>query len=185
MEDNAIIELYWNRIEDAIRCTSDKYGRYLLKIALNVLNKREDAEECTNDTYLTAWNKIPPNRPNKLLAFLGRITRNIALDRYDYLSAKKRNSQFDVLLSELEQCLPSNNTVESDLDEGEIAASINRFLNKTNEDMRIVFVRRYWFSDSIKDIAERFNISESKVKSMLFRTRNKLRFHLEKEGHTI
>ena len=185
MEDNAIIELYWNRIEDAIRCTSDKYGRYLLKIALNVLNKREDAEECTNDTYLAAWNKIPPNRPNKLLAFLGRITRNIALDRYDYLSAKKRNSQFNVLLSELEQCLPSNNTVESDLAEGEIADSISRFLKNTNEDMRIVFVGRYWFSDSIKDIAEQFNISESKVKSMLFRTRNKLRFHLEKEGHEI
>lgn len=185
MDDNVIIEMFWQRIEDAIRCTSEKYGKYLLKIALNILHRNEDAEECTNDTYLAAWNQIPPNRPNKLLAYLGRITRNIAMDKLDYLSAKKRNSQFDVLLSELEECLSSSHTVEGEYEAGEIAGVISRFLKTTDTNTRNVFIRRYWFSDSILEIADKYDMSESKIKSMLFRTRNKLKVYLEKEGYTI
>lgn len=183
MDDNLIIDLFWNREEIAIRHTARKYGNYLCKIAFNILHVNKEVEECVNDTYFAAWNQIPPKRPKKLLPFLGRITRNISLNRYDYLTAKKRNGTFDILLSELEDCLSSSANVEKTYENGEISRIISDFLMSCDSDTRNVFVRRYWFSDSISDISKMFNMSESKIKSMLFRTRIKLKGHLEKEGY--
>lgn len=185
MRDQTIIELFFRRSEDAIRSVSQKYGRYLIKIALNILRRYEESEECVNDTYLTAWNQIPPDHPENLLPYLGRITRCLALNRHDYLTAQKRNSDFTVQLSELEECLPSKNSVWAQYEDGQTAAAISAFLRAQKKEERNVFIRRYWFSDSISEIAARFHMSESKVKSMLFRIRNRLRKHLESEGYHI
>ena len=185
MTDQMIIELFWRRSEEAIQNTSQKYGRYLIKIAMNILNLFEESEECVNDTYLAAWNQLPPDRPKELLPYLGRITRCLALNRYDYLKAKKRSSDFTVQLSELEECLVSSNSIEAEYEAEEIASAISKFLRSENTDSRNIFIRRYWFSDSIADIAKRFGLSESKVKSNLFRTRKKLKKYLEKEEITL
>lgn len=182
MHDDDIVKLFWARSETAISELSSKFGHYCYTIAYNVLSNYQDAEECVNDTYLTTWTIIPPNQPNNLSAFIGRIIRNIALDKYDYNIAKKRNGTFDALLSELDECISSPADVEKQCSEGEIAACISAFLRKLDYENRNVFLRRYWYSDSVSNIAGRFEMSESKVKSMLFRTRNKLRFFLEKEG---
>lgn len=182
MEDEKIINLYWNRTEQAITETSMKYGAYLRTIAHNILSNREDAKECENDTYMAAWNQIPPTKPQRLLAFLGKITRNIALDRYDYNKAKKRSGEFDLLLKELESCLPLSNDVEKLYEDRQIPIIINQYLESADYDKRMMFVRRYWYTDSISTIAKRYGYSESKVKSMLFRMRNELRNVLEEEG---
>lgn len=186
MEDEDIVSLYWERKEAAIAETEGKYGRYLKKIALNILAIREDAEECVNDAYLGAWNAIPPNRPNPLRIFLARIVRNIALDRVDYNRRKKRNRDHDVLLSELEECLPDLHTEpEQKLQEEELISLINCFLGKLADEKRKIFICRYWYFDSIKDIAAHFSMSEGKVKTALFRTRNLLKEYLQKEGCDI
>ena len=180
MEDEGIVHLYLQRSQQAIMETKNKYGAYCRAIARNILSNRSDIEECENDTYLAAWNTIPPNRPQKLSVFLGRLTRNIALDKYGYNTAKKRNREFDVVLTELEECLASPDTVETEYAAGELANVINQFLYAIDEQARNLFIRRYWYSDSIEDLSVRFNMSGSKVKSLLFRTRNKLRAHLDK-----
>lgn len=185
MTDQTIIDLFWQRSEDAIESTAEKYGAYLSKIAMNILSCREESEECVNDTYHTAWNQIPPDRPKKLLAYLGRITRCLAFNRYDYLTAQKRCSELTVQLSELEECLSGTACVEAQYEAGEIASCISAFLRNQRPDIRNIFLRRYWFCDSIEQIAGRFHMSESKVKSMLFRTRAKLKQHLESEGYDI
>jgi len=185
MEDAQIIELYWQRSENAIAQTAVKYGRYLMAIALNVLGGEEDSEECVNDAYLGAWNAMPSQRPDYLKAFLGKITRNIALGKFDYNKAKKRNSEFDLVLSELEGCVSSPENVESKFDEDETAKAITKFLLGQKDDYRNIFLRRYWYADSIADVSGRFGMSESKVKSILFRMRGKLKEHLEKEGIAI
>lgn len=185
MTDQIIIDLFWQRSEDAIRNTSQKYGMYLTKIAMNILHNNEESEECVNDTYLTAWEQIPPDRPQKLLTYLGRITRCLALNRYDYLTAQKRNSEFTVQLTELEECLSRPDTVESQYENGELSSAISNFLRTLEPEKRNIFIRRYWFSDNIIDIAGRFEISESKVKSILFRVRKQLKKHLESEGYRI
>ena len=185
MTDQIIIDLFWQRSEDAIRNTSQKYERYLTKIAMNILHNNEDSEECVNDTYFTAWKQIPPDRPQKLLPYLGRITRCLALNRYDYLTAQKRNSEFTVQLTELEECLSSPDTVESQYENGELSSAISNFLRTLEPEKRNIFIRRYWFSDNIIDIARRFEISESKVKSILFRARKQLKKHIESEGYYI
>ncbi len=185
MTDQIIIDLFWQRSEDAIRNTSQKYGMYLTKIAMNILHNNEESEECVNDTYLTAWEQIPPDRPQKLLTYLGRITRCLALNRYDYLTAQKRNSEFTVQLTELEECLSRPDTVESHYENGELSSAISNFLRTLEPEKRNIFIRRYWFSDNIIDIAGRFEISESKVKSILFRVRKQLKKHLESEGYRI
>lgn len=185
MEDKEIMELYWNRDEAAITETSGKYGRYCYSIAWNILHRKEDAEECENDTYLAAWKAMPPKRPNRLAVFLGKITRNIALDYYDYHTAQKRGGIMLELLSELTECVVDWNEPSHDLEAKETAESINRFLKQQGRLNRMIFVRRYWYVDSISDIAERFQISESRVKSSLFRTRKKLRQFLEAEGVVI
>lgn len=182
MDDKAIMALFEVRSEAAIVKTSEKYGKYLFKISWNVLHRHEDAEECVNDTYFTAWQQIPPDKPKKFLPYLGRITRALSLNRYNFLKAQKRNSHFDVLLSELEDCLTSVDSVESTFEAKELARSMNDFLERCKKEHRIIFVRRYWYGDSLAIIAELRNTTESNVKSILFRTRKKLESHLRKEG---
>jgi RNA polymerase sigma factor (sigma-70 family) len=182
MDDETIINLYWERSETAITETAMKYGRYCRAIAFNILSNNADAEECENDTYMAAWNTIPPTRPNKLLVFLGRLTRNIALDRYDYNKAKKRNGEFDAILSELEDFISDQYDVEAKYEAIELSKCISEFLRSIDAENRVIFLRRYWFSDSINDISKQFAMSESKVKSILFRIRKKLKKYLEKEG---
>lgn len=179
MEDERIIDLYWQRDQRALAETGQKYGAYCHAIAFGVLHDREDAEECVNDTWLRAWDSIPPQRPNKLSAFLGRITRNLALDRYDYNHAAKRSGSFDQLLSELSDCIPSTRDDYAQLELSEI---LSAFLRELPEKQRNLFLRRYWYCESLDELARRYHMSLSAVKSSLFRTRNKLKFHLEKEG---
>ena len=140
MDDKEIITLYWQRSQIAIIETKSKYGHYCRAIASNILSNYADIEECENDTYMTAWNIIPPNRPNKLSVFLGRVIRNIALDKYSYNKAKKRNNEFDVILSELEECLSSPDTVENQYEHGELARSISKFLYTIDREARSVFI---------------------------------------------
>lgn len=186
MEDSEIIELYWQRSETAIEETSGKYGNYCKSIVHNILQSMEDTEECVNDTWLHTWNAIPTERPYEFRTWLGRIARNLAFDRYRRMTAKKRGGrEVDILLSELEDCIPSVHSVEKELEDEELAGLINSFLRKQKKENRVIFMRRYYYSDSIKQIAERFKISESKVKSSLFRTRNGLKEYLEREGIMI
>ena len=182
MEDEKILDLYWQRDESAIDETCKKYGHYCQTIAYNILNDYEDVKECENDTYIALWNVIPPKRPLHFKAFVGRIVRNISFDRYDYNVAKKRNSHFDLVLSELEECIPVEPTFTSDYKEGEVAKLISDYLRTLDKTKRQVFIRRYFYSDSIASLSSQFGISESKVKSVLFRIRNGLRLHLQKEG---
>ncbi len=185
MEDKHILDLFAQREEMALVETAKKYGAYLLKICMNILNIRQDSEECVNDTYHTAWNNIPPQRPNKLLAYLGRIAKNLSLDRYDYLTAQKRNTHFDTTLSELEGVLSDRSDVFDRISEQELSASISRFLRTTGEKGRNMFIRRYWYHDSISDIAKQFGATENNVKVTLSRVRSKLKTHLEGEGYLV
>lgn len=183
MTDDQIIELFFRRLENAIDETDKKYGSYCRKISMNILSNREDSEEAINDTYLKAWNTIPPSKPDPLKTYLGMLTRRISLNRYEYYRAQKRNLYFETILSEVEQMLPSSSVTDSD--EGEITRAVNEFLKGLKKENRIFFVRRYWHSDSLEDIAKLCGCSESKVKSSLFRTRKALRKYLEKEGIDI
>lgn len=183
MTDNQIIELFFGRSENAIDETDKKYGAYCRKISMNILSSREDCEEAVNDTYLKAWNTIPPTRPNPLKTYLGVLTRRISLNRYQYYRAQKRNLYFETLLSEVEEMIPSSFGAE--YEQGEISKAVNEFLKGLKKENRIFFVRRYWHSDSVEDIAKLYGCSESKVKSSLFRTRKALRSYLEKEGIEI
>lgn len=184
MDDREIIDLYWKRDERAIDETAVKYGAYCMKISSNILKNPADSEETVNDTYLKAWKTIPPHRPEMLLAFLGKITRNLALNRYKANHTQKRfANEFALSLDELDICTPSRISVENEAEIGELSKSISRFLYEQKEEVRNVFVCRYFYSDSIEDIAKRFGYSQSKIKSMLMRTRTKLRIWLEKEGY--
>lgn len=186
MNDSEIIELYWNRMESAIIHTAEKYSSYCRSISMNILNNSADAEECVNDTYLHAWNAIPPNRPSVFRTWLGKITRNLSIDRYKKSISQKRGGyEIELLLSELENCIPDTNNVENRMEDLEIAHLISVFLRSIKEESRLVFIRRYFYCDSVIQIANRFNMSESKVKSSLFRTRKALKSHLEKEGISI
>ena len=183
MEDEKIIDLYWERSETAISETSEKYGRYCHYIANNILHNDEDAGECVNDTYWGAWKAMPPQRPNRLSTFLGKITRNISLNRFKQYTTEKRGfGQTELVLSELEDCIPAVDTIEQATDEMDLVESINRFLNAQQEIKRNIFVRRYWYLSPIKEIADQYGMSESKTASILFRLRNELKLHLEKEG---
>ncbi|OAB44846.1 RNA polymerase sigma factor [Paenibacillus antarcticus] len=185
MDDRDIIQLYFARNETAVEETSKKYKNYCTQIARNILSNVEDSEECVNDTFLGAWEAIPPKSPEKLSSFLGRITRNIALNKYDYYKAKKRNKEFDAILDELNDCVSSSDNVESQYEGEQMAESISIFLLNIKEDHRNIFLRRYWYADSMADVASRFAISESKTKSILFRTRKKLQIYLKKEGYVL
>ena len=185
MDDLQIVELYHNRSEIAVAITEEKYGSYCRKIAHNILSSNEDAEECVNDTYLGAWNTIPPQKPKPLLTYICRIARNISIKRYHQNTAKKRNSYYDVALDELEACLPSSIMVQDEVSASELTSLIDDFLGGLDKTNRIMFVRRYWFSDSISDIATRFNLSKHAVTVRLSRTRERLRQYLIKKGVTI
>ncbi|MEA4964242.1 MAG: sigma-70 family RNA polymerase sigma factor [Oscillospiraceae bacterium] len=182
LEDPQIIQLYWDRDTRAIAETDVKYGRLCNHIAMNILENVGDAEECVNDTYYRAWDAIPPQRPESFSSFLGRIVRNIALDRYRYNHARKRSGKMDVLLSELEDCIPSGTRTEELFEAGEVSALIDRFLDTLEKQRRNIFVRRYWYSQPIREIARACGMTEGQVKSILFRLRNLLRTALEKEG---
>ena len=183
MEDKEIVELYFQRNEDAIACTDSKYGRYLSKISFNILKDSLDAEECVNDTYMKAWNTIPPKRPDVLGAFLAVITRNLSLDKHKYkYAAKRAQGEFALLLSELEECIPDEAFADREMEGKEISRVITDFLRGRSEDSRKIFVMRYFFCDSVKEISKKSGFSESKVKSSLFATRNALKKQLIQEG---
>ena len=183
MEDHAIIELYWQRQETAIQETAVKYGTFLSGLSWNILRSHSDAEECVNDTYLRAWNAIPPQRPSAFKLWLGRITRNLSLDRWRRAKAEKRGGdEMEVLLGELDVCVPAPQGVEKQLEDQEIAAVISAFLRTLSAQNRIMFLRRYWYGQSIAEIAAALHCGEGKVKSSLFRSRAALRETLEKEG---
>lgn len=182
MDDSRIIELYWQRDENAIKETSIKYGGLCTHIARNILSSYEDCEECVNDTYCTLWNVIPTERPNKFSAFLSRITRNLALKKYEYLSAAKRNPAAVTSLEELSDCVSGTASVESEMENRYIESALNKFLWLQGEEKRNIFIRRYWYFDSIEALSKSTGFSQSKVKSLLFEMRRKLRKLLETEG---
>ena len=183
MEDSQIIDLYWARSEQAVQETDTKYGGYCRAIAHNILKSLEDSEECVADTWLRAWNAMPPQRPSVLSAFLGRITRNLSLDRYKAARAEKRGGDsFPAALDELSECVPAMGGVEQTMDERELGRAIDRFLRTVPEKQCSLFLRRYWYVDTIAEIAVRYGLSESAVQMRLSRTRAKLCTYLEKEG---
>jgi len=186
MSDEEIIGLFLSRDEEAIRQTEGKYSRYLLMIALNILNNAEDGSECVNDTYFKAWNTIPPHLPARLSCYLGKITRELSIDRWrKKTSARRGGSQYALSLEELSECVPADGTPEQYADAAMLAEAISSYLYTCGSDARNTFVERYYFCDSIKSIAACHKMSESKVKSMLFRTRAGLKKYLEKEGYSI
>ena len=184
MDDLRIIELYFKRDEQAIKETDVKYGKLCHNIAYNILNNHEDSQECVNDTYVGAWNAIPPTRPNNLMSFVCRIVRNLSLKRLEFLKREKRSAEVILSLDELAAVLPDERYAPNASDE-DVGKLISKFLRKQKEDARNVFIRKYYFFDSIEEIAERYGFTESKVKNMLFYTRNKLRDYLIKEGVEI
>lgn len=184
MEDKEIIDLYFARNENAISETAEKYGNLIKYIIGNILHNNSDTEECASDTYLAAWDRIPPAVPNSLKAFLGRIARNIALNRYDYYTAEKRSRETEVRLSELGDII-SHSSIEDEFEVKETARLISIWLRGKSHTKRVVFVRRYWYGDSIPAIAEFFGFSESKVKSMLMRMRRELKKYLERQETVI
>lgn len=180
MDDLQLIDLFFERNEDAIKETESKYGKLCLSIARNILDNEADSEECVNDTYLSVWNTIPPQRPNNFAAFISKIARNISLKRVRFDSAMKRSALTVISLSELEEIIPDYHG--SDIGDEQLGKLISTFLRTETADARNVFVRKYWFFDTISEIADKYSFSESKVKSMLYHTRNKLRDYLKKEG---
>ena len=185
MDDVQILDLYWARSEHAIKETANQYGKYCYFIAYNILHNAEDSEECVNDTYMKAWEVIPPQRPNRLSTFLGKITRNLALNRHKFYSAEKRGAGNVVLaLEELQMCVPNHGeeSEEKIADDLTLTDALNRFLESLKPEPRKIFVQRYWYFSSVKEIAEDFGIGESKVKMSLLRTRKELGEFLAKEG---
>ena len=186
MKDNEIIELYWNRDESAIAATAESYGNYCYSIAYHNLQSPEDAQECVNDTYWKAWLSIPPQRPNRLATYLGKITRNLSLDRLKRLNAQKRGKgQTELALKELESCIPAAADTEQIVDEIVLTDAINRFLREQPRAERNIFVGRYWHLYSIGDLARAYGMRQSRVASLLFRMRSKLKTYLEKEGISV
>ena len=182
VEDTKIIELFWERSENAISETDAKYGKYCYAIAYNILYSEPDSEECVNDTYLRTWETVPPEKPISLSAYLGRITRNLALDRLDYRTREKRAAGFDVVLDEVSEMLPDASTMPESADDIALREAINSFLRSLDADTRIIFVRRYWYNSTVKDIAADYSLPVGTVKSTLSRTRKRFREYLQKEG---
>ena len=180
MEDNQIVELYWQRNEKAIKISQMKYGMYCRKIAENILHSKEDEEECLNDTWLRAWNTIPPEKPSRLDAFFGKITRNLAIDRYRQDRSQKRGEgQTALCLEELEECISKDLNIEESI---ALKDLLNKFLRKLPKKNKDIFLFRYWYLMSIKEIALKFGTSEGSIKMILKRLRENLREYLEKEG---
>ena len=185
MEDNKIIDLFWARDEQAIDESRSKYGTALDKIAYNILANREDSEECVSDTYMNAWNTIPPQKPFSLFAYLGRITRNISINLWHRKHRQKRNNSADILLSELGECIPHSKSMENVIEMNELSRIISEWLYSLPKNDRILFVRRYWYGDSVDDLSIALSQTRSAVSGRLFRMRKKLKIRLEKEGISI
>ena len=182
MEDNQIIELYFRRDEAALAETANKYGTFCLRIAMNVVSVREDAEECVNDTYHTAWNQIPPTKPDSFKAFLGRIVRNFAISKYRALHAKKRFNGLEVMLSELNDCIPSAVSVEQEIEAKELTEYINNWLECQKAEDRALFVKRYWYGEEVRELAKQCGISAVQMTQKMLRLRRKLKVFLEEKG---
>ena len=183
MEDKKIIGLFVNRDEEAIFAFKENFEAYCRKIALNILRNEEDAEECFNDTCFTLWNLIPPNSPENLKAFAGRITHNIALNLFRKRFTQKRGGgEAEIALSEFDECIPGTETVEETIEAKEITKIIEKFLYSNSPEKRGIFIRRYWYMFSVSEIAESYGFSEGKIKSILFRMRKELKKELEREG---
>ena len=186
INDQQILDLFWNREEEALDITMQKYGRILHKVAHNILRNGQDAEECVSDTLMQAWKTIPPKRPEFFSAYLAKIARNFSLQRWRAAGTTKRGSgQVNLILEELGETIPHPDSAEQSYEYTQTLRSIDMYLGKMEADSRIVFVRRYFFGDSVQDICARFGASQSKVKSMLYRARQKLKIHLEQEGIVI
>ena len=183
MNDKSIVDLYFNRDEEAITQTDKKYGRYCYSIAYNILTNKEDAEESVSDTYMTAWRAIPPRRPSVLSTFLGKITRHISIDRWrERVATKRGGGEVTLALEELEDCVAGRQNVEMEYEQKELIQAYVKFLDALPVTERRVFLCRYWYVDSVEAIAEKFGFSQNKVKTMLYRTRKKLRKTLWEEG---
>ena len=182
MEDSAIISLFFERSEQAIDELNRKYGAAVKKTAANILDDRLDVEECVNDTYLRVWNNIPPHAPSPLAGYVCKIARNLAVNRYHANRAEKRSGSYALVLDEMEECIPSGVSVETEYDAKELSAAINRFLSTLDKEDRFLFVRRYWYADSVTELAVLTNRSANRISVRLFRLREKLRITLMKEG---
>lgn len=183
MDDKQIVDLYWSRDEAAVRETAAKYGSYCGRVAGGILADWQDMEECVSDTWLGAWNAMPPQRPRRLPPFLGRIARNTALDRYDYNTAQSR-SGFSAVLEELSECV-GNSPMEEDFDLRRLGETISAYLDTVSPECRRVFLRRYWYCDSLQEIAAGYGFTQGKVKSLLHRARRGLRAYLIEEGYDL
>lgn len=183
MDDNRIIALYWQRDESAIEESNRKYGKYCRTIAYNILYSYEETEECLNDTWLNAWRAIPPERPKKLRHFFGCITRNLALDRYGYNKAQKRNADVQLAIDEFWECIPNGDAPIEDT--YILKEQINRFLASLDSRTRIIFLQRYWYTCSVQEIARSMDLTEGHISVILHRTRNKFKAYLEKEGVSL
>ena len=186
MDDAKIVQLYWDRDEQAIPVTANKYGNYCTSIAINILGNREDAEECVNDTYMNAWNSMPLHRPNILSTFLGKIVRNLSIKRYKHNTADKRGGgQATVVLDEIAEFVSDTDSVEKEIDHRELVKAIDSFLDRLPTDKRSIFVCRYWYFDSVSDIANRFGMTENNVSVTLNRLRLKLHNYLLERGFEL
>lgn len=181
MKDELIVELYLSRSENAIRETDVKYGKYLFSIAYHILNDHEDSKEAVNDTYLGAWKSIPPHRPTVLSAFLGKIARRVSINKWrSAVRIKRGGGEIPLALDELEECIPANYSVESEVDAKELAELLNDFLSTLSDTELKIFMRRYWYMEPVSEISRQLGYGESKVKTTLHRTRKKLMLRLKR-----
>lgn len=185
MEDTAIIELYWARNQDALTQTDRKYGPMCRTLAFNILSDRQDSEECVNDTWHRAWNTMPPQRPDSLRAYLGRIVRNLSISRLRQRTAQKRGGGLNIMLSELEDCLPASGSVEDKLETKELAAAISRWLRTREPDDRVLFVRRYWYGEPCHELAREWNLLPNQMAKRMLKLRRSLKQSLEQEGFDV
>ena len=185
MEDQQILDLYFARSESAITETDRKYGRYCHSIAYNILEDHEDAEEIVNDTYLKAWNTIPPNRPDPLKPYVGMISRHLSLDRYEEYHTQKRGGQVPLVLEELAECIPDNDSREDIGESVALKDALAKFIRSLPDKTQMIFLRRYWYASSVAEIAEEYGMRENSVNVLLHRTRKKLKDHLQKEGFDL
>ena len=178
IDDESIIALFFDRSEKALEELDIKYGKLCHKLSYHILSSSQDAEECVNDAYLGVWNAIPPAKPAPLRAYVCKVVRNISLKLYYKRGAEKRNSEYDIAMQELEDCLPAPNTVEAEVEARELALLIEKFLDTLNDENSVIFLRRYWFSDTYAEIAERMGISEKSVSMRLVRLRKRMKQYL-------
>ena len=182
MDDKQIIELYFERNEQAIKETQDKYGAFCHRIAMNILGIHEDAEECVNDTYYSVWKQIPPTVPEVFKVYLGRITRNLSISRFRAMRAKKRYSSMEVMLSELNDCVPSSSNVEQTIEVMQLSDYISEWLDSLPEEDCALFVRRYWFGNEVQELAKKCGITAAKMAQRMLRLRKSLKAALEQKG---